>query len=112
MHKSEDDFDKLLNSLKNFQSNEDREHNQEDSSLDPESVRIRRNQIERVFIKLIAIGLSLGLIFGIGVYIAFEKLGLSKKPYEIEQERQQQQSPAEQINYQIPHLPLIEGDKL
>ena len=103
MYNSEDDFDKLLDKLKNFQSEENSEDNQdslspEESSLDPEAIKIRKNQLERLFIKLIAIGLSMGLVLGIGVYIALEKLGLSKKPYEIKRE-QQQPSATEQIEY-------------
>ncbi len=105
MYNSEDDLDKLLDKLKNSQSedNSDRDGEDlspEDSSLNPESIKNRKNQLERLFIKLIAIGLSMGLVLGIGVYIALEKLGLSKKPYDIKRE-QQQPSSTEQIDYKI-----------
>lgn len=114
MYNSEDDLDKLLDKLKNFRSENNSEENQEslspqDSSLDPESIKIRKNQLERLFIKLIVIGLSLGLVLGIGVYFALEKLGLSKKPYDIKRE-QQQPSPTEQIDDnsdQTQQLPFV-----
>ncbi len=103
MYNSEDDLDKLLDKLKNFRSENNSEDNQEslslqNSSLDPESIKIRKHQLERLFIKLIVIGLSLGLVLGIGFYLALEKLGLSKKPYDIKREQRQPAS-TEQINY-------------
>lgn len=121
MYKSEDEFDKLLDSLKNFKSEDNSEDNPEglspaDSSLDPEAIEIRKNQLESLFIKLIVIGLSLGLVLGIGVYIALEKLGLAKKPYDIKRE-QQQPSSTEQIDYKTKtnktqQLPFIQDFKL
>ena len=37
--------------------------------------------------QLIAFGLAIGLVFGVGTYYLINKLGLNKKPYQLEQER-------------------------
>jgi hypothetical protein len=79
--------------------------NQIDAKLSPENVAIRKKQLEKIFLKLVAIGLAIGAILGVGTYYLFNKLGLNKKPYQIEQEKQQQkQTLFEEISV-FPKLP-------
>jgi energy-converting hydrogenase Eha subunit F len=79
--------------------------NQINANLSPENVAVRKKQLEKIFLKLIAIGLAIGAILGIGTYYLLNKLGLNKKPYQIEQKKQQQQqAPFEQISV-FPELP-------
>ena len=77
-----------------------------DANLSAKNVATRKKQLEKIFVKLIAVGLSLGAILGVGTYYLLNKLGLTKKPYQIEQEKlQQQQDDAyEPIKY-FPNIP-------
>ena len=58
-----------------------------DANLSPESVAFRKKQLEKIFTKLIIFGLALGTILGIGAYYLLHRFGLTKKPYQLEQER-------------------------
>lgn len=78
-----------------------------DANISTKNVAVRKKQIESVFIKLIAVGLALGAVLGIGGVYLLNKLGLTKKPDQIEQERidpEQQQDPADQV-YLFPSMP-------
>jgi hypothetical protein len=105
MYQPEDDFnfEESLKRLENAQS--DRDNYQENEGVSSENVKIRQQQIEKIFLKLIAFGLGIGLILGLVVFILLNKLGLSKKPYEIEQEKQEINNSIEKIhqlnNYSI-----------
>ncbi len=76
-----------------------------DANLSPENVAIRKKQLEKIFLKLIAIGLAIGAILGVGTYYLLNKLGLNKKPYQIEQEKQQQQQGLFEEITVFPELP-------
>jgi hypothetical protein len=68
-----------------------------DANLSTESVAVRKKQLENIFVKLIVFGLALGAVLGIGAYYLLHKFGLTKKPYQLEQEkieREREQNPA------------------
>ena len=86
----------------------DAENNLEniDRDVSPRKVAAHKNQIEKIFIKLIAFGLIFGAVLSIGAYFLLNKLGLTKKPYEIEQERiEQQSSPSLEEIRAVPRIP-------
>lgn len=58
-----------------------------DANLSAKNVALRKKQLEKIFLQLIAFGLAIGLIFGIGTYYLINRLGLNKKPYQLEQEK-------------------------
>ena len=58
-----------------------------DANISSKNVAIRKKQLEKIFTKLIVFGLALGAVLGIGTYFLLSKLGLNKKPYQLEQER-------------------------
>ncbi|MEL6437995.1 MAG: hypothetical protein AAFQ80_01890 [Cyanobacteria bacterium J06621_8] len=73
-----------------------------DANLSAENIAVRKQQIARVFIKLIAIGLACGAVLGSGTYYLMHKFGLTTKPNQLKQERiepqrQQLDQPLEQI---------------
>jgi uncharacterized membrane protein YciS (DUF1049 family) len=93
MYPQDDNFD-----IDRAQDNTSEENlKQIDANLSPKNVAIRKKQLEKIFLKLIAIGLAIGVILGVGTYYLLNKLGINKKPYQIEQE-QQQQTPSEEIS--------------
>lgn len=78
-----------------------------DANISTKNVAARKKQIESVFIKLIAVGLTLGTVLGIGGVYLLNKLGLTKKPEQIEQERiepEQSQDSVDQV-YLFPSMP-------
>ncbi|MDJ0572757.1 MAG: hypothetical protein QNJ53_27465 [Pleurocapsa sp. MO_192.B19] len=81
-----------------------------DANLSAKNVAARKKQIESVFMKLIAFGLAVGAILGVGAYYLLNKLGLTKKPYQIEQEKierereQQSKEPFKEISV-FPEIP-------
>ena len=79
-----------------------------DAKVSAKNVTARKNNIEKVFVKLIAIGLAVGAILGVGAYYLINKLGLNKKPYQIEQKRiEREQTPLEGASV----FPLSESSK-
>ncbi len=92
--------------------NSDRDINSEqnidniDANLSPKNVAIRKKQLEDIFIKLIAFGLAVGAVLGVGAYFIISKLGLNKKPYEIEQEKREQQQ--KEIKQEQAFFPQID----
>ena len=58
-----------------------------DANLSAKNVAIRKKQLEKIFLQLIAFGLAVGLVLGIGAYYLINKLGLNKKPYQLEREK-------------------------
>ena len=87
----------------------DREKNLDniDRNVSPKNVAQQKKQIEKVFFKLIAFGLIFGAILSVGAYYLLNKLGLTKKPYEIEREKieQQERSPSLEEIRTIPQIP-------
>ena len=84
-----------------------------DADVSPENLAARKKQLEKVLVKLIAVGLACGTVLGIGTYYLLGKLGLNKRPYELEQERiereKQEQNKQERVSFQqistSPHIP-------
>lgn len=86
MFPSEDKFD------------QDQAHNPQDDNLkqidariSAKSLAIRKQQLEKILLKLIIFGLTIGTILGLGAYYLLHKFGLTKKPYQLEQERIEQE---------------------
>ena len=102
MYQPEDDFN-LQESLDRLKKpSTEKDNIDDDRDVSPERVQARQQQLEKIFIKLIAFGLGIGLVLGIGVFIALTKLGLTKKPYELEKEQQKPNNSTEQIQF-APH---------
>ena len=74
-----------------------------DANISAESVAVRKKQLENIFTKLIVFGLALGTVLGLGAYYLLHRFGLTKKPYQLEQERlereQDSSAPLEKINH-------------
>lgn len=62
-----------------------------DANVSSKNVAQRKQQLQKMFTKLIIFGLAFGAVLGVGAYFLINKLGLNKKPYQIEQERIEQQ---------------------
>ena len=88
------DFDESNNGFQ-LEEVKNPSHNSNDP-LSKESIIARKKQLQRLLIILMGIGLSLGLVLSIGLVILLNKLGLTKKPYQLKQQKQQ---PVEQIRY-------------
>ena len=99
MYQPEDNFDQDLS--KNSNKNTD----DIDANLSPKNVAVRKKQLEKIFIKLIAFGLALGAVLGVGTYFLLNKLGLTKKPYQIEQEKQENKSDSYNQTQYFSHTP-------
>ncbi|MEL7008611.1 MAG: hypothetical protein AAFY50_03330 [Cyanobacteria bacterium J06648_1] len=80
-----------------------------DANISAESVSVRKKQLESIFTKLIIFGLTLGTVLGLGAYYLLHRFGLTKKPYQLEQERiereKQPSTPVEKIN----HIQILGG---
>lgn len=75
-----------------------------DANLSAKSVAIRKKQLEKLFTRLIAFGLACGAVLGIGTYYLLSRLGLDKKPYELEQERIEREQRQEQQQAFFPDI--------
>lgn len=90
------DFDESANG-NGFQLSQDETNNHENSeNISPERLLARKKQLKRLLIILIGLGLSVGLLLSVGMVILLNKLGLTKKPHELQQQKQQ---PIEEIHY-------------
>ena len=86
-----------------------------DADISPENLATRKKQLKSILVKLIIFGLACGTVLGIGTYYLLNKLGLNKRPYELEQERiereKQEQNKPEQISFQTisvsPYIPKL-----
>jgi uncharacterized membrane protein YciS (DUF1049 family) len=110
MYQPEDDFslNKSLNNSQDPKLKQDLENlENNDANLSIENIKARKQQLESIFFKLIAFGLILGAILGVGTFFLLNKLGLNKKPYQIEQEKQEQQQaePSLKEIHLFPSLP-------
>ncbi len=88
------DFDESNNGFKLPQV--ETNTNRDNEGISTESLLARKKQLQRLVLILMGIGLGVGLVLSIGVIILLNKLGLTKKPYELQQQKQQ---PVEQIRY-------------
>ena len=102
MFQHDNDFDTdrpqdPTNTNKEVESNLDRI----DANLSSEGVALRKKQLESILSKLIIFGLALGTVLGIGAYYLLNKFGLTKKPYQIEQEKieREKSSDVDEIEY-------------
>jgi uncharacterized membrane protein YciS (DUF1049 family) len=107
MYQPEDDFslDQSLNNSRDPKLEQDLENN--DANLSIENIKARKHQLESLFLKLIAFGLILGAILGVGTFFLLNKLGLNKKPYQIEQRKQEQQQPEPSAAKEIYLFPAL-----
>ena len=83
MYQPEDNF----NSDRQQDDNSAKNLSNIDANISASNVAARQQQIARVFIKLIAIGLVFGAVLGSGLYYLLHKFGLTTKPYQLQQER-------------------------
>lgn len=82
------DFDESNNGFKLPQSTI--RSNENDENIPLENIRARKKQLGKLLLILMGIGLSLGLLLSAGLIILLNKLGLNKKPFQLEQKKQQQ----------------------
>lgn len=75
-----------------------------DANLSAENVAARQQQIARIFIKLIVIGLVCGAVLGSGLYYLMHKFGLTTKPYQLQQERIEPEK--QQLDQLLPEIKL------
>ena len=60
-------------------------------NLSIENIASRQKQLKRIILWLVGIGLGLGVVVAIAVLIAIQKLGLAKRPHELEKPPVQEQ---------------------
>ena len=53
-------------------------------NLSLENIASRQKQLKRLILWLVGIGLGLGVVVAIAVLIAIQKLGLARRPYELD----------------------------
>jgi len=82
-------FEPQDNSSRDRKPNLDSDKNLDsiDANLSAKNVAIRKKQLEKLFFRLIVFGLAFGTVLGISTYLILKKLGLDKKPYQLEQEK-------------------------
>lgn len=80
-----------------------------DANLSAKNVAIRKKQLEKLFVRLVAFGLAFGAILGIGAYYLINRFGLNKKPYQIEQDKIKQEQQDQATFPKISVFPLIPG---
>ena len=78
---------------------------QDNVNASSENVAVRKKGIESLFFKLIVIGLTVGAILSVGAYFLLNKLGLTKSPEQMEQERIEQQIDPVDGAFNFPQLP-------
>lgn len=93
MFQPEDDLNQDLSRNKPNDTNDNLDNI--DSDISAESVALRKQQLEGVFKKLIIFGLALGTVLGVTAYYLLHKFGMTKKPYELKQERIERESERE-----------------
>lgn len=105
------DDDLNVNRAKNSPKN-DSEQNLDniDANLSPESIAVRKKQLEKIFTKLIIFGLAFGTILGIGAYYLLNRFGLTKKPYQLEQEKIERDKKSSPPVNEIKALPSSNAD--
>ncbi|MEL6927561.1 MAG: hypothetical protein AAFO95_02865 [Cyanobacteria bacterium J06600_6] len=86
MFNSEDDINQDLTRNRSS-NNSDSNLDQIDANVSTESIALRKKQLESIFTKLIIFGLTLGTILGLTAYYLLHRFGMTKKPYQLEQER-------------------------
>ena len=87
MFQPPEDFDSNLNPFANRSNKEKKSPNlspEELENVSPEDLAYRKKELSKILLWLMGFGLGLGLIVAIIVAIAMNKLGLTKRPYELE----------------------------
>ena len=77
----------------------------DNANVSSQNVAARKKGIESLFFKLIVTGLAVGAILSVGAYFLLNKLGLTKSPQQLEQERIEQQIDPVDGVYNFPQLP-------
>lgn len=77
----------------------------DDANMSSKNVEARQKKIEGLFFKLIVVGLAVGAVLSVGAYFLLNKLGLTKSPEQMEQERIEQQIDPVDGVYNFPQLP-------
>ena len=88
MFQPPDDFDSISNPFSN-RGNKERKLDdfspEELENINPEELAYRKKELSKILLWLIGFGLGLGIIVAIIIAIAMTKLGLTKRPHELEQ---------------------------
>ncbi len=101
MFQPPDDFDSISNPFGN-RSKKGRKPDEfspeELKDVNPEELAYRKKELSRILLWLMGFGLGLGIIVAIIIAIALNKLGLTKRPHELEPKPvKQRQEKVEQI---------------
>ena len=87
MFQPPEDFDSNLNPFANRSNKEKKSNNLSPEELDnvsPEDLAYRKKELSKILFWLMGLGLGLGIIIAIIIAIAMNKLGLTKRPHELE----------------------------
>jgi len=82
-----------------------------DADVSTESVALRKKQLESIFTKLIVFGLTLGTVLGLTAYYLLNKFGMTKKPYQLEQERIERQEKPDAEVEKINDFPALDSSQ-
>ena len=101
MFQPPDDFDSNPNPFSNRANRERKLDNlspEELEGISPQDLAYRKKELSRILLWLIGFGLGLGIIVAIIIAIAMTKLGLTKRPHELQPKPvKPQQEQVEQI---------------
>ena len=87
MFEPPEDFDSNLNPFANRSNKAKKSTNlspEELENVSPEDLAYRKKELSKILLWLMGLGLGLGIIVAIIVVIAMNKLGLTKRPHELE----------------------------
>ena len=87
MFQPPDNFDSISNPFSN-RGNKERKLDdlspEELENINPEELAYRKKELSKILLWLMGFGLGLGIIVAIIIAIALNKLGLTKRPHELE----------------------------
>ena len=90
MFQPPDDFDSISRPFSNRGNKEQKLETlspEELENISPEDLAQRKHELGKILLWLMGFGLGLGIIVAIIIGIAMTKLGLTKRPHELKQER-------------------------